>query len=361
MSLQCEVVEKSAHGNGQGTPYRQRGSDRMNSEKLTSIFEAFVKKNNDSFYRIAWEIIKEEKRKKHHLLAAQLKRILTDNPVVASVSNVQQAPPVPRDNEKGFRLLDVKKVFLDWADVVLSDGTEETLKQIVRELQKEDTLATYGLKAKRKILFYGLPGTGKTLTAKVMSSVIGLPLVFVRFESVISSYLGETASNLRKIFDFMEKGKWVVLFDEFDIIGKQRDDPTEHGEIKRVVNNFMLILENYEGDSVIIASTNHPHLLDVGVWRRFDEVIRFDLPDKERRRKIFQKYLRVLKKDKNFDVIKLIEESEGFSGADIEQVCVEALKSAILAGKDFVDFNDVKEAILGQKVRMEAKKAIKYE
>ncbi|HLG29761.1 MAG TPA: ATP-binding protein, partial [Candidatus Brocadiales bacterium] len=315
----------------------------MNSEKLIEVFKAFIEKNNETFYKVAYEIIDEEKREKHHLLAAQLKRILTENSV-ASKNYTQQVPPLPRDNEKGFRLLDVKKFFLDWDDVVLAKETEEILKQIVKELEAETVLATYGLKPKHKILFYGPPGTGKTLTAKVMSSIIGYSLIYVRFESVISSYLGETASNLRKIFDFIEKGKWVVLFDEFDIIGKQRDDPTEHGEIKRVVNNFMLMLENYEGDSVIIASTNHPHLLDIGVWRRFDETIYFNLPDKERRKKIFEKYLRVLKKDKIFDVNKLAEESEKFSGSDIEQACIEALKRTVLDGKDSVSLDDVIKA-----------------
>lgn len=333
----------------------------MNSELLIKLFEAFTKKDDELFYKIAWDITEEEKRKKHHLLAEQLKRILTENSVTLHKNYSQEIPPIPRDNEKGFRLLDVKKFFLDWDDVVLAKETEEILRQIVKELEEEDVLATYGLKPKQKILFYGPPGTGKTLTAKVMSSIIGYPLVYVRFESVISSYLGETASNLRKIFDYMEKGKWVVLFDEFDIIGKQRDDPTEHGEIKRVVNNFMLMLENYEGDSMIMASTNHPHLLDIGVWRRFDEIIYFGLPDKERRKKIFEKYLKVMKKDKIFDFKKLSEESDRFSGADIEQVCIDALKMAILRGKDFVSFNDVKKAISKQKQKMQAKKVIKYE
>ena len=333
----------------------------MNSELLIKLFEAFTKKDDELFYKIAWDITEEEKRKKHHLLAEQLKRILTENSVTLHKNYSQEIPPIPRDNEKGFRLLDVKKFFLDWDDVVLAKETEEILRQIVKELEEEDVLATYGLKPRQKILFYGPPGTGKTLTAKVMSSIIGYPLVYVRFESVISSYLGETASNLRKIFDYIEKGKWVVLFDEFDIIGKQRDDPTEHGEIKRVVNNFMLMLENYEGDSMIMASTNHPHLLDIGVWRRFDEIIYFGLPDKERRKKIFEKYLKVMKKDKIFDFKKLSEESDRFSGADIEQVCIDALKMAILRGKDFVSFNDVKKAISKQKQKMQAKKVIKYE
>jgi SpoVK/Ycf46/Vps4 family AAA+-type ATPase len=333
----------------------------MNSEKITKIFEAFTRRDNDTFCKIAWEIIEEEERKKHHLLAAQLKQILTENSSASNINYTQRIPPIPRDNEKGFKLLDVKKFFLDWDDVILAKNTKEELKQIVKELKNEDILATYGLKPKRKILFYGPPGTGKTLTAKVMNSIIGYPLVYVKFEAVISSYLGETASNLRKIFDFIEKGKWVVLFDEFDIIGKQRDDPTEHGEIKRVVNNFMLMLENYEGNSVIIASTNHPHLLDIGVWRRFDEIVYFALPDKERRKKIFEKYLRVLKKDKNFNMINFLEETEGFSGADIEQACIDALKMAILSGKDFISFGDVKEAVSRQGKKREAKKVIKYE
>ncbi len=331
----------------------------MNSKKLIEIFEAFLSKDNDAIYKIANDVIEEEEKKKHHLLASQLKGILMENSVVANInlSQTQQIPPIPRDNEKGFRLLDVRKFFLDWDDAILAKNTEDLLKRIVKELENEDILATYGLKPKRKILFYGPPGTGKTLSAKVMSSVIGYPLVYVRFESVISSYLGETASNLRKIFDYIEKGRWVVLFDEFDIIGKQRDDPTEHGEIKRVVNNFMLMLENYEGDSVIIASTNHPHLLDIGVWRRFDEIAYFDLPDEERRKKIFGKYLKVMKKNKNFNVNQFLDETEGFSGSDIEQVCIEALKTAILKGEDSVSFDYLKEAILK---KIEIKKVIKY-
>ena len=277
-----------------------------------------------------------------------------------------------------FTIEEMQQRFRKFGTIYSGDDIREDVEDIIGLEDKKEMMADFFLSLKKygdiaanlkaakiapnfTMLLYGPPGTGKTLTAKVMSSIIGYPLVYVRFESVISSYLGETASNLRKIFDYMEKGKWVVLFDEFDIIGKQRDDPTEHGEIKRVVNNFMLMLENYEGDSMIMASTNHPHLLDIGVWRRFDEIIYFGLPDKERRKKIFEKYLKVMKKDKNFDLNKLSEESDRFSGADIEQVCIDALKMAILRGKDFVSFNDVKKAISKQKQKMQAKKGIKYE
>jgi len=192
-------------------------------------------------------------------------------------------------------------------------------------------------------------------------TVIGYPLILVRFDSVISSYLGETASNLRKVFDYMENGRWVVLFDEFDIIGKQRDDPTEHGEIKRVVNNFMLMLENYQGDSLIISSTNHPQLLDVAVWRRFDDVIFFDLPDKSRRKKIFDKYLRVMKKEVDFDLTNILEKTEKFSGSDIEQASIEALKMTILQGKDCLSLDTLTDSVIKHKKRYKSKKVIKYE
>jgi SpoVK/Ycf46/Vps4 family AAA+-type ATPase len=231
----------------------------------------------------------------------------------------------------------------------------------VYENNQETTLATYGLKPKRKILFFGPPGTGKTLSAKVISSVLGYPLILIRFDSVISSYLGETASNLRKIFDFIEAGRSVVLFDEFDIIGKQRDDPTEHGEIKRVVNNFMLMIENYEGDSLLIASTNHPQLLDVGLWRRFDEVVYFGIPDKQSRKQIFDKYLGTFKKDPNFNLGTILDESKNFSGADIEQACIEALKHEILAGKDMLSWETLFDTVVKQRWKARAKKVIKYE
>ena len=183
----------------------------------------------------------------------------------------------------------------------------DILKEIPREHESAMLFSSYGLKPRNKILLCGPPGTGKTLSAKILSSEIGFPLIVVKFESVISSFLGETATNLRKIFDYIEKGKWVVLFDEFDIIGKKRDDPSEHGEIKRVVNNFMLMLENYEGESILIASTNHPQILDSGVWRRFDDVITFNLPDTVCRKHIFEKKLDIIKKDGSFDI-------EGFCG-----------------------------------------------
>jgi len=333
----------------------------MNSEYFIKIFKAFKKGNEDQFFQIAWEIIKNEEKKNHHLLSIKLKKILEDDSISSNLNDSKFIPPIPRDNEKGFRLLDVKNFYLNWSDVILEISTRKKIEQIIKELKNEGILKTYGLKNKKKILFYGPPGTGKTLTAKVLSSIIKYPFVFVRFESVISSFLGETASNLRKIFDFITKGKWIVLFDEFDIIGKQRDDPTEHGEIKRVVNNFMLMIENYEGESIIISSTNHPHLLDIGIWRRFDDIIYFDLPNKRRRTMIFDKYLKNFEKDMNINLDEISGKCKGFSGSDIEQVCIETLKQAILDDKKSITSEDLYRSLQNQKDKKRAQKVKKYE
>jgi SpoVK/Ycf46/Vps4 family AAA+-type ATPase len=204
------------------------------------------------------------------------------------------------------------------------------------------------LKPKQKILFCGPPGTGKTLSSKVISSVIGYPLVHIRFDSIVSSYLGETATNLRKIFNFINQGEWVVLFDEFDIIGKKRDDPYEHGEIKRVVNNFMQMLDDYVGESLLIAATNHHYLLDSAMWRRFDDILYFDLPDLTRREELINKYLKVLRRSKDIDIGKFAKMTEEFSPADIAQVCEEALRRIILDNREEILSKDIDWSIKQQ-------------
>lgn len=257
----------------------------------------------------------------------------------------KDAIPIPRDTEKGFPLLEVKEFFLDWTDIVLDQEPEKVLSQIVDEIRQADILTSYGLKPKQKVLFCGPPGTGKTFSAQIISSVLGYRLIHIRFDSIVSSFLGETAANLRKIFDFIDYGQWVVLFDEFDIIGKRRDDHHEHGEIKRVVNNFMQMLDGYTGESLLIATTNHQHLLDPGLWRRFDEILFFNLPDTDQRQQLLQKYLRVLDRTKDISLETLAAKTEDFSAADIARVCQEALKKTILEDKKKVSLPELEWAI----------------
>ena len=258
---------------------------------------------------------------------------------------------IPRDSEKGFPLLHINEQYYSFNDLIVTAETRERLEDIVSENRSAEKLFAYGLKPKNKILFCGPPGTGKTLGGKIISSVMGYPFVYVMFDSILSSYLGETATNLRKVFDFIEKGKFVVLFDEFDMVGKKRDDPHEHGEIKRVVNNFMQMLDNFESRSILIAATNHQHLLDKAVWRRFDDILYFDLPDTQRRKQLFEKYLKVLRRSKDFTADRLARITRNYSAADIAQICEEALRKSIINDEKIVTKDYIMRAISEQKRR----------
>lgn len=257
---------------------------------------------------------------------------------------------IPTDEEKGFPLLQLSEQFYNFDDLIVSEQLQERLTYIISENQNSKRLKSFGLKPKQKILFCGPPGTGKTLSSKVVSSVIGYPLVYVLFDTIISSFLGQTATNLRKIFEFIEKEKFVVLFDEFDIVGKKRDDPQEHGEIKRVVNNFMQMMDNYNGESILIAATNHAHLLDKAIWRRFDEIIQFDLPNSEQIERLFQKYLGVLKTDE-LDLKEFVRKTTNYSAADIATICEDALRKNVIENRSKIKKEDILWAIKEQKRR----------
>jgi SpoVK/Ycf46/Vps4 family AAA+-type ATPase len=171
------------------------------------------------------------------------------------------------------------KVLLD--DIILTPDNKEKIKDIILEFEQKEILQTYKLNPKTKILFCGPPGCGKTVTAESISNELQLPLLYTRFDSIISSYLGETATNLRKVFDFAKEGEWVLFFDEFDSIGKSRSIDSEHGELKRVVNSFLQLLDNFPRNTMVIAATNYETIIDKALWRRFDEIIYFDMPKKD--------------------------------------------------------------------------------
>lgn len=319
------------------------------------LFQSFVDNDSEKFLDIAAEIIKDEEKMKHHLLAKDLKKIVNSKKQSQFQLNqnfngkYKTNIPIPRDSEKGFPLLEIKEAYYNLDDAILGDELKQKLRNLLEEFANREILATYGLKPKQKLLFCGPPGTGKTLTSYVISSVLGYPLIHVRFDSIVSSFLGETAANLRKIFDFIEEGEWVVLFDEFDIIGKKRDDPYEHGEIKRVVNNFMQMLDAFNGKSLLIAATNHQYLLDPAMWRRFDDILFYDIPSPDLREQLFAKYLRVLKRQKNIDLKLLSELTDGFSAAEVAKVCEEALRRSIILNANLLRLEDILYAIEQQK------------
>jgi SpoVK/Ycf46/Vps4 family AAA+-type ATPase len=225
------------------------------------------------------------------------------------------------------------------------------IEEVILEQDRDEVLRSHGLRPKSKLLFCGPPGCGKTLTAEVIAGELRLELVVIRFDAVVSSYLGETAANLRKVFEFLERGRFVALFDEFDAIAKEREDEAEHGELKRVVNSFLQMFDSYRGRSLLIAATNHEGMLDRALWRRFDEIFFFDRPNAEQIRRLLELKLRSTEYDLPTDSRDFHQHMEGFSHADIERVVIQAIKQTILKGRKTVDKDIFEDALKRERER----------
>ena len=193
-------------------------------------------------------------------------------------------------------------------------------------------------------------GCGKTATAEAISNELEIPLLYVRFDSVISSLLGETAANLRRIFDYAEHEKWVLFFDEFDALGRSRATEQDHAELKRVVSTFLQLLDQFTGQSLVIAATNHHMFLDPALWRRFDEIVPFDLPTAEQLRELVDILMRNWLTDQLHD--ENLNIMEGMSHADIERACLNSKKWAIMAGENKVTLQVLEKSLKKERQRL---------
>ncbi len=326
-------------------------------ENLSRLFKAFKENNQVEFSKVAYDIIEDEKKKNHYLLADKLSRILFDDNYTLSISKSRNinSRQLPTDKETGFQLLEMKfsKVLLD--DIILTPDNKEKIEDIILEFEQKEILQTYKLNPKTKVLFCGPPGCGKTVTAESIANELQLPLLYTRFDSVISSYLGETATNLRKVFDFAKDGEWVLFFDEFDSIGKSRSIESEHGELKRVVNSFLQLLDNFPRNTMVVAATNYETIIDKALWRRFDEIIYFDMPKKDDIEKFIRLKLRNYS-HKELNVESHINNLVGLSYADIERICYEAIKKMVLNGLNTINDSLFEKIILKEKDRRELMK-----
>lgn len=333
-------------------------------ELVRKLILAHAKGDAAGFDAAAEEYIAEERRKNHHVLAKELERVLhTTNGTRshgASYSrflkgslNLLGVPEtdLPRDKDRDALLVEVIEPRRSLDDLVLAPVVREALDRIVVEQHKGDLLQSYGLRPIGKVLFCGPPGCGKTVAAEAIASALYLPLVLVRFDAVISSYLGETAANLRRVFTFARSRKMVMLFDEFDAIGKHRTAVEEHGELKRVVNSFLQLLDGFRGDSLLIAATNHQGLLDSALWRRFDEIVAFDLPDAAAIVEVLRRNLHQIGIAPGLVLDERVPDVLGCSYADVERIAQDAVKQTVLLGQSRIRPDILDQAIQRQLAR----------
>lgn len=313
----------------------------MAGRELKELFRAFRGGDELAFRRAAQAIIEEEEAKQHVALARDLRRLIAGGEEHRVVGDVVLPPP-PTDPEHDWPLAEVRHPTRYLTDLVLSPATEKRVRGLTDEVEAWARLAAADVPRRRRLLFYGPPGCGKSSAAEAIAAEIGLPLVVVRIDAVISSYLGQTAANLRRIIDYANGSPWVVLFDEFDALGRMRDDPTEHGEIKRVVNAFLQMLDNYDGPSLLIAATNHEGLLDRALWRRFDDVVEFPQPTVHQMRKLLRSRLGGTK---HVDVDGAASRLRGLPHAAVERTAWSARRSALLSGRDMVTQADLTLAV----------------
>jgi SpoVK/Ycf46/Vps4 family AAA+-type ATPase len=321
---------------------------------LKKLFLSYLKRNDDSFYNAAMQIIADEQKKNHTLLAEELQKILSNNKVNNLPVDLRYDPStLPRDKERQALLVEIRKAERYLPDIILSKINLRTAEEILEEFRRGEILKSHGITRRTKLLFCGPPGCGKTLLSEVIAAELGLPILYTRFDTIVSSYLGETSANLRKVFDYAARGTWVVFFDEFDAIGKSRDDLTEHGELKRVINSFLQLLDSFRGESLIIAATNHEHLLDVALWRRFDEIIRLDRPSVADIQVLLNKKLASILHPK-IRPEAFASRLRGLSHAEIERICYDAIRLCVLRDYSELTPEIFQESLNREKDRLRA-------
>lgn len=296
---------------------------------------------DDEFRAVAEQIILEEEQKNNRVLARSLRKTL-DNTSSGACAPKALAPLIPFPDAAGEFVERIEPERTK-RDIILSDVNARVLLGLVREFRRSEEIRRYGLPVRSKLLFCGPPGCGKTLCAEVFAAELGLPLFVVKIDRLISSYLGETATNARKIFELARKQPCVLFFDEFDALARSRDDANDHNELRRVVNSLLLFIDRVRPKGFLVAATNLDHVLDPAIWRRFDEVIWFDKPD----RTAIERFLKFKFQniETSFSVLMHVSALEGYSYAEIERVCISAIKAAIIERRKQVSVADFRQAI----------------
>ncbi len=316
----------------------------MNADILKTLLQAHADGDEPSFRKAALQLAAAESSAGHVRVAEEIRAIIAKMP--ATAFRKTQGPVVDIAAPRG-ELADIlegghREERL--CDIVLRSETEETLKRVLSENRSRARLERFGVQPRRRLLFHGAPGCGKTLAAAVLAGEMGLPLMTVRFDALFSRFLGATAVQLRAIFAEMPRRPGVYLFDEFDAVAKARGDSQDVGEMNRVVTAFLQLVDADMSGSILVAATNHIELLDRAVFRRFDVIVPFDKPTREQIAALMKLRLSTVGLD-DATALKLAPHAEGWSFADVARACDDAVRTMALDNREDVSERDVVHAL----------------
>lgn len=296
---------------------------------LVALLKSHVEGDERRFYAVAMQAAAHEARQGHTKIAEELRSLIDEAKSRSGAIERKGAIPLVLPRGELSSLLSVGYPEDRLSGMVLPTETAARLKRVLREQKQQDRLLAHGLPPRRKLLLLGPPGSGKTMTAAALAGELKLPLFTIRLEGVITKFMGETAAKLRLVFDAMNQTRGVYFFDEFDAIGARRSAGNDVGEIRRVLNSFLQFLDQDRSRSLVFAATNHPELLDPALFRRFDDVIEYALPDSDIAVGILQDRL-ALFETVDVDWKAAVDAGAGLSQAELVRAAEEAAKSAVL-------------------------------
>lgn len=297
------------------------------ADLLLKLVKSGINGNMTLFKKVVESIIAEEKSKQHHVVAKQLTEALNESNRTNTKTTIQSRLLDEKLDNFLYRIYPNKS--LD--DVIINDSNEKVIQDFIQEHLRSDLLRSYNLEPRNRILLAGPPGNGKTSLAEVIAQSLMVPFYVIRYDGIIGSYLGETASRLKAMFDFIRTQECVLFFDEFDAIGKERGDIHETGEIKRVVSSLLLQIDRLPSYVVVVAATNHPELLDKAVWRRFQIRLELEAPDKDMIELWLRKFQDKVKYDLQYPISKIASKLVGNNFSEVEEFILALERKYILS------------------------------
>jgi predicted AAA+ superfamily ATPase len=296
------------------------------ADLLLDLVRAGSKGDQPFFRKVVEALISEERAKQHHILADRMAAHLQAN---GGPNNTPAALPLRRNGthaEFYYETHPERRL----EDLLLPEAVRTGILEIIEEHRRADLLRAYGLEPRHRILLAGPPGNGKTSLAEALSAELALPLFVVRYEAVIASYLGETAVRLSRLFEQIRSRRCVLFFDEFDVVGKERGDVHETGEIKRVVSSLLLQIDSLPSHVVVVTATNHPELLDRAVWRRFQLRLDIPIPSSSLVQKWFSRFEERSGLRLGYAPAALAKHMQGLSFSELEQFSLDIQRRYVL-------------------------------